>query len=100
MENLYSFVKDSRFLVMLFDENGYLIEVLGDRETITVAESIQFIAGANWRECVMGTNAIGTSLHINASIQIFAAEHYSHVATFGCAPPHQSTMLTERSSEF
>jgi transcriptional regulator of acetoin/glycerol metabolism len=48
MENLYSFVKGSGFLVILCNESGFLIKVIGDEEPLQLARSIDFVEGANW----------------------------------------------------
>jgi PAS domain S-box-containing protein len=77
MSTLYSLVKGSGFLVILCDESGYLLKVIGDDEPLKSAEKIRFVEGASWNEEVMGTNAIGTSIHEKRSVQIFAFEHYS-----------------------
>lgn len=91
MEHLYAIVKGSGFLVILCDENGFLIKVIGDAGTLRIAEEIRFVEGASWNEKAMGTNAIGTCLAIDAPIQVFAAEHYSlccHLWTCSASPIH------------
>ncbi|PLR79169.1 sigma-54-dependent Fis family transcriptional regulator [Bacillus sp. V3-13] len=77
MNTLHSLVKGSGFLVILCDENGYLLKVIGDRKPLVAAEKIQFVEGANWSEEVMGTNAIGTAIKIGRPIQIFSYQHYT-----------------------
>lgn len=76
METLYSLVKGSGFLVVLCDEKGYLLKVIGDQEPIEDAEEIQFVNGANWSEESVGTNAIGTAIFERRPIQIFSYQHY------------------------
>ncbi|KLR75418.1 MULTISPECIES: sigma-54-dependent Fis family transcriptional regulator [Geobacillus] len=91
MEGLYSIVKGSGFLVILCNENGQLLLSIGDREPLARAEEIGFIAGADWSEQVMGTNAIGTSIAIDRPIQVFAEEHYTKICqswTCSAAPIH------------
>ncbi|PLR80177.1 sigma-54-dependent Fis family transcriptional regulator [Bacillus canaveralius] len=77
MNTLYSLVKGSGFLVILCDESGYLLKVIGDRDPLIAAEKIQFVEGANWSEEVMGTNAIGTAIKVGTPIQIFSYQHYT-----------------------
>lgn len=77
MNTLYSLVKGSGFLVILCNERGYLLKVIGDKKPLKDAEKIQFIEGANWHEKVVGTNAIGTSIKEGIPIQIFSYQHYT-----------------------
>ncbi len=94
MENLYSFVKGSSFLVILCDEKGYLMKVLGDEETLELANNIKFIEGASWSEEAMGANAIGTCIAINSPIQVWASEHYTeacHPWTCSAAPIYDAS---------
>ncbi|MFD1706991.1 sigma-54-dependent Fis family transcriptional regulator [Siminovitchia sediminis] len=93
MENLYSFVKGSGFLVILCDERGVLMKSIGDEETLLEAENIQFVEGAIWSEEAMGANAIGTGLIIDQPIQVWESEHYTEACqswTCSAAPIHDS----------
>lgn len=77
MNTLYSLVKGSGFLVILCNESGYLLKVIGDEAPLKEAEKIQFVEGADWSEEAIGTNAIGTSIKEGSPIQIFSYQHYS-----------------------
>ncbi|PLT29881.1 sigma-54-dependent Fis family transcriptional regulator [Peribacillus deserti] len=77
MNMLYSLVKGSGFLVVLCDENGYLLKVMGDEQPLKDAQLIQFVEGANWSEEVIGTNAIGTAIKEGIPIQVFSYEHFT-----------------------
>lgn len=76
MLKLYEFVKNSGFIVMMTDERGYIMEALGDRETLEKAQGLYFIKGADWSEESVGTNAIGTAAVLKRPIQTSGAEHY------------------------
>jgi PAS domain S-box-containing protein len=76
MDNLYESVKGSGFVVILCDDQGYLLHVVGDKQVLESASNINFMPGANWSEESVGTNAIGTALAINSPVQLFASEHY------------------------
>lgn len=76
MEKLYKFVEGSGFIVMLVDERGYIMEKLGDQDTLERSKEINFVKGANWTENSVGTNAIGTALVTGKAIQTTGAEHY------------------------
>lgn len=91
MQSLYSFVKDSGFLVILCDENGTLLKVIGDESTLREARDIRFVEGAVWSEEMMGTNAIGTCIKVDQPLQIYAAEHFSQICqswTCSASPIH------------
>jgi transcriptional regulator of acetoin/glycerol metabolism len=76
MEKLYRFVQGSGFVVVLTDERGYIIEILGDNDTREKAKDLNFIKRASWTEEAVGTNAIGTAVVIKKPIQTTGAEHY------------------------
>lgn len=77
MNHLYSLVEGSGFLVILCDENGYLLRAIGDNEPLERAKKIRFVEGANWSEQAVGTNAIGTAITEGKPIQIFSSQHFS-----------------------
>ncbi|HWR42978.1 sigma-54-dependent Fis family transcriptional regulator [Sporomusa sp.] len=89
MTNLYKFVQGSGFVVVLTDERGYIMEMLGDEDTLNNPMTNNFFLGASWREEEAGTNAIGTALVIKKPIQVSGAEHYCqkhHCLTCSAAP--------------
>lgn len=89
MDNLFNFVRGSGFQVVLTDELGFLLEVLGDHEIISRTKSIHLCPGGNWSEAVKGTNAIGTAIFERKPVQIHASEHYCqahHFLTCSASP--------------
>jgi PAS domain S-box-containing protein len=89
MEELYRYVAGSGFLVMLTDNRGFVLELLGDQNAIENAKQINFVKGASWTEEQVGTNAIGTALEEKIPVQINSYEHYCklhHVWTCSAAP--------------
>lgn len=93
MEHLFSIVKGLGFLVILCDENGCLIKMMGDEETLNQAEKIQLLEGALWNEEAMGANAIGTCIARGEPTQIWEFEHYIQVChpwTCSAAPIRDS----------
>jgi transcriptional regulator of acetoin/glycerol metabolism len=79
MEDLYQLVKGSGFSVILCDQNGLLLKMIGDKETLKQAKSISFVEGADWSEEEIGTNAIGTCIKEEIPLQVFSYEHYSKI---------------------
>ncbi|NPV03895.1 MAG: sigma-54-dependent Fis family transcriptional regulator [Syntrophaceae bacterium] len=91
MQNLYGFVRGSGFVVALFDDQGYMLEVLGDADVLERVKKGNFIQGACWSEEEAGTNGCGTVLKMDRPVQVFATEHYcinSHKWTCSGAPIH------------
>ncbi len=89
MESLYALVEGSGFVVILCDETGMLLKVIGDEETVREAKKMSFIEGASWNEQELGTNAIGTAIVEEKPLQIYAHEHYCaacHAWTCSAAP--------------
>jgi len=89
MDNLYNFVKGSGFQVVLTDEQGYLLEVLGDNDIVSRTKQVLLCPGGEWSESLKGTNAIGTAIIERRPVQIYAWEHYIkrlHFLTCSASP--------------
>jgi sigma-54 dependent transcriptional regulator, acetoin dehydrogenase operon transcriptional activator AcoR len=87
--DLYCFVAGSGYVVMLSDERGYIMEIMGDSDTMANASRYNLSKGAIWAEEKVGTNGIGTALAIKKPIQVSGAEHYcqkNHFWTCSAAP--------------
>ncbi|HWQ75383.1 MAG TPA: sigma-54-dependent Fis family transcriptional regulator, partial [Syntrophomonas sp.] len=76
MDNLYQFVAGSGFIVILSDERGYIMEIMGDADTMEMAAEINLCRGYSWVEKEGGTNGVGTALALGKPIQVSGAEHY------------------------
>ncbi|MGI6066629.1 MAG: sigma-54-dependent Fis family transcriptional regulator [Bacillota bacterium] len=76
MENLYKFVVGTGFVVILADEQGYIMEMLGDRDTLKDALKINLVPGSCWLEEQGGTNGIGTASILRKPVQINGEEHF------------------------
>lgn len=82
---------DAGLLVAVSDAAGQLLWVEGPSRLRRIAESMHFMAGADWSEASAGTNAPGTALALDQAVQIFGYEHLSRVVTpWSCsaAPIH------------
>jgi PAS domain S-box-containing protein len=89
MENLYHFVRASGFQVILTDEHGFLLDVLGDSDIVSQTRPVHLCPGGDWSEASKGTNAIGTAIAEGKPVQIHAWEHFSqqlHFLTCSAAP--------------
>jgi sigma-54 dependent transcriptional regulator, acetoin dehydrogenase operon transcriptional activator AcoR len=91
IDDLYTFLKDTGFIVILTDQNGCIIKIVGDGQTLSEAGKLNMIAGAYMDEKSIGTNAMGTAISENCPVQITAKEHFIsayHRWTCSAAPIH------------
>ncbi|WP_034633445.1 sigma-54-dependent Fis family transcriptional regulator [Maridesulfovibrio bastinii] len=84
MNRLYEIIAGSKLVVFLSDENGVILESIGDHEVKYSASKVNLVTGTNWNEEKVGTNGIGTALKLKVPIQISGKEHY-------CAKLHRWT---------
>src|SRR3569833_4172465 len=73
------------------DATGRMLWVEGVRRLRARAAGIHFIEGARWGEEVAGTNAMGTALAVDHSVQIYGSEHFRRTAqpwSCSAAPVH------------
>jgi hypothetical protein len=83
--------EEGRYFAALSDANGVLLWAGGHSEALEIAEAPAFLPGHLASESAVGTNAIGTALVLDHSVQIFSAEHFSrllHGWTCSAAPIH------------
>jgi hypothetical protein len=88
---LSSLDEDARHIVAIADADANLLWVTGDGDTCEWAREMRFQEGAAWSESAVGTNAVGTALALDHSVQIFSAEHVIeavHPWTCSAAPIH------------
>jgi hypothetical protein len=83
--------EDGDHLMAVCDAYGRLLWVEGAAPMLRGAERMNFVPGARWDEKHAGTNAPGTALAVDHSLQIFATEHFSRSVqrwTCAAAPIH------------
>ncbi|WP_319463775.1 GAF domain-containing protein [Micromonospora sp. RTP1Z1] len=86
--------QDGAHLMAVCDAYGRLLWVEGHPGVLRHAERMNFIPGARWDEAHAGTNAPGTALAVDHSVQIFATEHFVRPVqrwTCAAAPIHDPT---------
>lgn len=89
MTDLYAIVKGSGFVVVLTNEDGYILELFGDEGAGEMPLTSNFFIGASWHENDAGTNAIGTAIEEQKPVQVSGPEHYCrkhHCLTCSAAP--------------
>ena len=70
---------EARHLMAVGDANARLLWVEGHPVLRRRAEHMNFVEGAAWDERAAGTNAPGTAIALERSVQISAAEHFCEV---------------------
>jgi hypothetical protein len=82
---------DDRMIVAVTDATGRMLWVEGDPRLRSRAAGMHFVEGARWSEDAAGTNAPGTALALDHSVQIHGSEHFRRpVQPWSCsaAPVH------------
>ncbi|MCB5273945.1 Acetoin dehydrogenase operon transcriptional activator AcoR [Arthrobacter sp. SO5] len=64
-----------RHLLIVTDHHGEVLWRVGSRQSLKLADSLEFVEGADWSESGVGTNAISEALITGAPAQLFSAEH-------------------------
>lgn len=70
---------DTGLMVAVGDQAGRLLWVDGDHDVRRRAESMGFVAGTDWSEHAVGTNAPGTALVLDHAVQIRRTEHFARI---------------------
>ena len=63
-------------MLILTDEDGLVIEAIGDPKTLAAGRNINLHVGALWNESAIGTNGIGTALWAGEPMFVHGGEHY------------------------
>jgi hypothetical protein len=78
-------------VLLVCDADGTLLWIDGDDRMLDDATHVHLMRGARWSEASAGTNAMGTALALDHSLQVFSAEHFAtpvHGWTCSAAPLH------------
>jgi transcriptional regulator of acetoin/glycerol metabolism len=70
------FLAETGTVMVLTDSRGTVLSLQGDTSTLSAAEKVHLLSGANWSESASGTNAIGTTLALGQPVQVHSAEHF------------------------
>ncbi|GHI09484.1 transcriptional regulator [Streptomyces cellostaticus] len=98
-ELMGTFASDGEHLLAVCDVHGRLLWVEGHPSARRRADRMNFVPGARWSETAVGTNAPGTAVALDRSVQVFAAEHFiRRVQPWTCAAapvhdPHTGRVL-------
>lgn len=89
MESLYHEISGSSSMVLLADSEGVILHSIGDPDFVEQAQKVYLKPGGIWSEGVNGTNAIGTALEEQMTVQVHSSEHFIDKNRFlsCCATP-------------
>lgn len=89
-------VKKNGFVIVLTDSEGCILKIIGGKNTMKAARDLNMIEGAFMSEKSIGTNAMGTAISEDASVQITAKEHFIaayHQWTCSASPIHYNEKI-------
>jgi transcriptional regulator of acetoin/glycerol metabolism len=89
MATLNEQIAHTRSMVILTDNEGFILHSLGDDNFLSEAQRVALSPGCSWSEEQRGTNAIGTALMDKAPLTVQGAEHYMerhHILSCSAVP--------------
>lgn len=79
-------LEDGGAILVLCDGDGVVMETAGDRRVLARGRENCLHPGGRWDEQAIGTNAIGTALHLARPVAIAGAEHFCEaIQRWSCA---------------
>ncbi|WP_232825020.1 sigma-54-dependent Fis family transcriptional regulator [Primorskyibacter marinus] len=77
---------EARTILILADDQGVIIDAIGDEEVLDEGQGIHLEIGGDWNENIIGTNGIGTVLKTGKPTYVHASEHFvAGVQSWTCA---------------
>lgn len=75
-KRLEPYLREARSILILADEQGVIIDAIGDASVLDEGQGIHLEIGGQWNENTIGTNGIGTALKTGKPIYVHGAEHF------------------------
>jgi hypothetical protein len=88
---LVSIADEAMHVMLVTDADGRILWRDGAHKLLSAADGVGLMPGTRWTEDAIGTNAMGTTLALDAPVQIHSAEHLVrayHAWTCAAAPVH------------
>ena len=76
MEQLINFVKGHNFFALLTDEEGCILNAIGDEKILSEAFDLKMVPGAFMNEESIGTNAMAIVIKTGVPVQLSGKDHY------------------------
>jgi transcriptional regulator with PAS, ATPase and Fis domain len=89
LENIYQYLERSRYVVVLYDPNGYHLVRIGQRADFQRSSQFAVREGLCFAEESIGTTGFGLAKQLRHPVQIIGCEHYQamlHYAVGAYAP--------------
>lgn len=79
-------LREARTILILADDQGVIIDAIGDAHVLDEGQEIHLELGGDWSEKTIGTNGIGTALKTGKPAYVHASEHFAEgVQAWTCA---------------
>lgn len=79
-------LNDGDAMVLLCDRRGVVMDAAGDARMLSRGAENHLHPGGAWDEAAIGTNAIGTALHLGKPVTISGVEHFCEaIQRWSCA---------------
>lgn len=88
---LVSIADEAMHVMLVTDADGTILWREGAASVLNAADEVGLMPGTRWSEDAIGTNAMGTTLAVDAPVTIHSAEHLVrtyHTWTCAAAPVH------------
>ena len=86
LDGLYEQVLGTQSVVMLTDASGLILNTTGHPVFMKKAGQVALLPGVSWAEAARGTNAIGTALALQDSVEVRGGEHFlSQNSSISCS---------------
>lgn len=90
-ETLVAIADEAMHMMIVTDAQGHILWREGQSDVLRRADKVGLIEGTRWSEDAIGTNAMGTAIAEDVSVQIHSAEHLVrayHSWTCAASPVH------------
>ena len=79
-------LEDAGAMLLLCNRSGVVMDATGDARVLSRGEENHLRPGGRWEEADIGTNAIGTALHVGKPVSISGVEHFCEaIQRWSCA---------------
>ncbi|MGY3670613.1 MULTISPECIES: sigma-54-dependent Fis family transcriptional regulator [unclassified Marinovum] len=79
-------LREAKTILILADDQGVIIDAIGDEHVLDEGQEIHLQLGGDWSEKTIGTNGIGTALKTGKPAYVHASEHFAEgVQAWTCA---------------
>ncbi|TWI59998.1 sigma-54-dependent Fis family transcriptional regulator [Halalkalibacter nanhaiisediminis] len=76
MQDLYKRLKGGGYLLLLADAEGYLVEMVADRKSQTIADRSGISIGARWKEENVGSTGLSIAIQTKTAMATSGNEHF------------------------